>query len=356
MRRQVAWLILGVAALAVTINFRAGNPLGQIPRVGPPPADLAARFSRPPTWEFGAIESPDGARLRYGTAKPMSPVRATIVVVGGYTEFAEKYFETFNDLLARGYAVGTLDWRGQGGSQRYLANPQKAHSIGFAHDRADLDYFLRQFSGPPIYLLAHSMGGNIALRLLHDHPGIVRAAILSAPALRIGSRAGMPPWQARTLSGLMLAAGLGESYALRQHDWLDDTARNAQTSPVSHDAARDQMAQRWFRERPELRLGGGTYRWVYEFYNSCATVMGANYLEEIRTPVLLGSAGQDSFVDSTAHEEACTRLPSCRIVRYPGARHELLMETDEVRGPWLNEIDEFVRAIEAVPAIEPLNR
>lgn len=188
------------------------------------------------------------------------------------------------------------------------------------------------------------MGGNIALRLLHDHPGLVRAAVLSAPALRIGAKAGMPAWQARALSGLLVAAGRGESYALGQHDWVDDRARNAANSPTTHDAARDQMTLRWWRERPELRLGGGTYRWAWEFYTSCATVMEPSYLADIRTPILMGTAGQDSFVDATAHPEACARLPACRLVTYPQARHELFMETDAVREPWLRSLEQFIGA------------
>lgn len=344
-RRAIGPMVVAATVVAL-LNWRAGNPLAAVPRVGPLPEGLAQRFSRPATWEWGIFESRDGARLRSGSAKPMSPspAKATIVVVGGYTEFAEKYFETFNDLLAHGYNVGTLDWRGQGGSQRYLPDPQMAHSIGFEHDAADLEQYLRQYSGAPAYLVAHSMGGNIALRLLHDHPNLVRGVILSAPALRVGSRAAMPAWQARALSGLMVAAGFGESYAMGQHEWRDDATRNAITSPVSHDHERDQNGLRWFRERPELRLGGGTYRWAYEFYRSCATVMSPTYLAAIRTPILMGSAGQDTFVDATAHREACAKLPACRLVQYPESRHELLMETDAVRAPWLNEIERFVAA------------
>ncbi len=343
MRRAFGLILLTAAAFAL-VNCRAGNPLAAVPRVGPPPDALEPRFSRPTAWEWSTFENRDGARLRYGSAKPMPPAKATIIVVGGYQEFAEKYFETFNDLLARGYAVGSLDWRGQGGSQRYLPNPQMAHSLGFDQDAADLAQYIQQFAGAPVYLVAHSMGGNIALRLLHDRPELVRAAILSAPALRIGTRAGMPAWQARGLAGFMIAAGLGQSYAIGQQDWRDDPARNATNSPVSHDAVRDQVAQRWLRERPELRVGGGTYRWAFEFFESCAEVMTPSYLKTIRTPILIGSAGQDTFVDSTAHQEACAKLPACQLVTYPEARHEMFMETDAVRTPWLAEIERFVAA------------
>ena len=340
--RRARWWIVGLLAAVSWWNCRAGNPLAAIPRVGPSPAALPERFSRPATWEWGKVLSPDGAILRVGSAKPIGGVtKGTVIFVGGYTEFAEKYFETCRDLLAHGYAVGTLDWRGQGGSQRYLPNPQMAHSIGFEHDAEDLASYLTKTTTQPVYLLAHSMGGNLALRLLHEHPKLIRAAALSAPALRLGSRAGMPAWRARALSGAMIAAGFGESYALGQHDWQNDPGRNAGTSPVSHDFERDQNALRWFRERPELRLGGGTYRWAYEFYRSCATVMDPAYLAAIPTPILIGSAGQDTFVDSSAHPEACAKLANCRLVAYPGSRHEILQETDSVRTRWLDEVDRF---------------
>ncbi|MBY0507664.1 MAG: alpha/beta hydrolase [Bryobacteraceae bacterium] len=341
MFRRFIGPVIGVFAAVALWNCRVGNPRSAVPKVMELTA-LPERFSRPPTWEWGTLQNADGALLRIGSAKPIGGVRkGTIVVVGGYTEFAEKYFETFQDLLARGYAVATLDWRGQGGSQRYLANPQMAHSLGFAHDAADLARFLRQ-QPQPAYLLAHSMGGNIALRLLHDEPRLVRAAALSAPALRLGSRTGMPAWQARALSGLMIAAGLGEHYALGQQDWRDDPARNAANSPVTHDLARDQTAQRWFRERPALRLGGGTYRWAFEFFGSCAQVMAPDYLAAIQTPVLIGSAGQDTFVDASAHTEACGKLSQCQLAPYPGARHELLQETDAIRSAWLDQVDRFL--------------
>jgi len=344
MRRAAGLGAVLLAAVSLW-NCRPGNPLSQVPRVGPTPEGLAERFQRPLTWEWGKFQSPDDAMLRIGSAKPIGgATKGTVVILGGYMEFGEKYYETYRDLLALGYGVATLDWRGQGGSQRYLANPRMAHSLGFEHDAADLASYLQKTTTQPVYLLAHSMGGNIALRVMHDHPKLVRAAVLSAPAFRIGSRAGMPAWQARTLAGLMVAAGFGQSYALGQHDWQYDPQRNAANSPVSHDPERDPIGPFWFRARPELKVGGGTYRWAYEFYRSCAEIMDPAYLQAISTPILIGSAGQDTFVDAAAHPEACAQLRACRVVRYPEARHELLAESDSIRGPFLEEIERFLAA------------
>ena len=49
----------------------------------------------------------------------------TVCVFGGRGEFIEKYFETVNELRNRGFAVATMDWRGQGHSSRQLPDPRK---------------------------------------------------------------------------------------------------------------------------------------------------------------------------------------------------------------------------------------
>ena len=47
---------------------------------------------------------------------------ARVCIFQGRAEFIEKYFETVRDLRARGFAVATFDWRGQGLSDRALAD------------------------------------------------------------------------------------------------------------------------------------------------------------------------------------------------------------------------------------------
>ena len=89
-------------------------------------------------------------------------------VFGGRGEYIEKYFEVIADLRRRGYAVATLDWRGQGGSIRSLKNPRKGHINDFAEFDRDLVRFMRDVvlpdCPPPYVALAHSMGGAILLR------------------------------------------------------------------------------------------------------------------------------------------------------------------------------------------------
>src|SRR6516162_8199997 len=73
---------------------------------------LPARFLEPPGLVWGSFAAPDGAKLRWGHLPATNP-RAECVMVSGFTECIEKYFETMADLAARGLSVWGLDWRGQ---------------------------------------------------------------------------------------------------------------------------------------------------------------------------------------------------------------------------------------------------
>ena len=68
--------------------------------------------------------------------------RGTVCLLQGRGEAIEKYFETVGDLRRRGFAVAIFDWRGQGGSDRRLRNPLKAHVDSFAEYDRDLEAFM----------------------------------------------------------------------------------------------------------------------------------------------------------------------------------------------------------------------
>jgi hypothetical protein len=67
-------------------------------------------------------------RLRFARWEATRPPRrGTVCVFHGRGEFIEKYFEVVADLRRRGFAVATMDWRGQGGSAHMLRNPNKGY-------------------------------------------------------------------------------------------------------------------------------------------------------------------------------------------------------------------------------------
>src|SRR3979411_3385800 len=70
----------------------------------------------------GTLKTPDGVSLRFARWAPPPGRKGTVCLFQGRSEFIEKYFETVRDLRARGFAVATIDWRGQGMSERPLGN------------------------------------------------------------------------------------------------------------------------------------------------------------------------------------------------------------------------------------------
>ena len=67
--------------------------------------------------------------MRFARFEPPAGRKGTLCVFPGRAEFIEKYFEVVRDARARGFAVAILDWRGQGLSERALANARKGHVL-----------------------------------------------------------------------------------------------------------------------------------------------------------------------------------------------------------------------------------
>ena len=90
------------------------GPLSTPRQAIPPPQNIAGGF----------FTTRDGKKIRYGLfAAVTRPLKGTVVLLPGRNECIEKYFETIRNLTDRGLGVATLDWRGQGGSDRLIRDP-----------------------------------------------------------------------------------------------------------------------------------------------------------------------------------------------------------------------------------------
>ena len=156
---------------------------------------LNERFLAPHGIQWGYFRNADYARIRYSHVPTgAKAAEAAVILLPGFSEFGEKYFELMRDLAAHGYEIWQMEWRGYGGSDRYLDDPEMGHSLGPEHDIRDLDQFLREVvkpaSGSPLSLIAHSMGAPIATRSLHDYPGRFTAAVLCSPLFSLSPDTG----------------------------------------------------------------------------------------------------------------------------------------------------------------------
>ncbi len=302
-------------------------------------------------WHVEDLERPDGARLRLVHWPPAAAPRATILILHGRTEFNEKYEETAGDLVARGFGVWSFDWRGQGLSTRLLEDRQRGHvddyDVLVGDLKAVIDHLRLAESEDggvprPLVLLAHSMGGLVAMRHLVSGATDAAAVVLSAPLLGIGPGP-FPTWLVKALARLAVRFGGADGYAVTQRPWrpgVDLFERN----PVTTDPVRYSVHQRWFRDNPELVLGGVTWGWLDATIRASEALLSPGVAARIAVPLLFGLAGDDIVVSRSAIGRMANLVPGAELKTYAGARHELLMERDEIRDAFLADIDRFLKS------------
>jgi lysophospholipase len=301
--------------------------------------------------------TPDGVRLRHAHWRTQSAERRGVaVVLGGRTEFIEKNLETCRDLLANGFDVWSLDWRGQGLSDRLCPDPHKGHVADYQDYLDDLDGWLRAVTDLPArrdlkLMIAHSMGGHIGLRYLHDQPAMFDAAAFSAPMVDLSVN--IAPL--RLINAWRLWAGLGETYAAlrgRYRPWYngdgqaptpeDYRAAAASFRILTSDARRMHEVESYIRQNPALALGGPTSGWLQASFESISILLSPGYAEAIATPVLIVGAGRDQVVITARQEELAKRMPNARFHLIAEAAHEILAENDRVRAEFFAELGKLI--------------
>jgi lysophospholipase len=323
-------------------NSRGRQGAGTTVAVAASAPALPARFLEPSGFVWGSVPTNDGVLLRWGHLPAQEP-RAECVVVGGFAECIEKYFETIGDLAARGFSVWCLDWRGQGGSERPKHLPSRPRPRRFDRDASELASFTERLTtaSRPRLLIGHSMGGATALVCLRRHPGLFDAAILSAPMLGIRT-GGLPPGLMRCITGLARALGLGICFVPGASRWSPDRIPSPQRSRVSNDPLRCRLQYAWFSAYPALRVDAPTWGWLDTALRLAARMAKREFLAGIDTPILLASAGVETFLRPEAHRRAARLLPDCTLVEFPDSKHEPFLERDAIRDPWFAAIDRFI--------------
>lgn len=312
----------------------------------PDTPDIVAtsKCAPPPEAVVEWLNGGDGTHLR--TVRwilPRHEARGTVVLVQGRSEFIEKYFEVVAELLARRYSVVTFDWRGQGLSTRQLADSKKGHVGDFSEFDADLhmvmDRIVGEYGQKPYYALAHSMGGNVLLRYLHDFPHTFERAVLTAPMLAVRT-APFPQWVARTIASTWTAVGARGSYVFggaKSDPLLQDFATNT----VTTDEARFNRMMDFLKAEPRLAIGAPTFGWLAAAFRSMRLVCTEEFAEEIETPVLLMGAANDKIVFPGADVTLIRRLKSSMFVLLK-SEHEILMERDDIRRVFWACFDAFL--------------
>jgi lysophospholipase len=291
----------------------------------------------------GTLRTPDGAELRFARWAPPAGRKGTVCIFQGRGEQIEKYFETVRDLRDRGFAVATVDWRGQGHSSRRLRDPRKGYVRDFADYEIDVETLVQQVvlpdCPPPYFALAHSMGGAVMLRLAHAGKRWFDRMVLSAPMIDLPGRATSLP--VRLLLRAMRLTGQGGRFVPGGNDTLTGS-RSFISNPLTSDPVRYARNAAILEEDPTLGIASPTVAWADTAFRAMNTFRRTYYPSEIRQPILMLAASNDNVVSTSAIEEFAYHLRAGSHLVIAGSKHEILQEQDRYRGQFWAAFDAFV--------------
>ena len=284
----------------------------------------------------------DGVRIRIGLWPGGS--KGTVVFLPGRTEYIEKYGRTARELMARGWSVISLDWRGQGLSGRFLPDPMLGHVQQFSDYQRDLDALMEfvategegQGLTGPLMLMSHSMGGLAGLQALNR--GLpFRAAVFSAPMWGIR----IPLWRL-PLAGMMRRLPM----ALPQDQNYAPTARAKsyllRTGFAANHLTGCEETYSWLKghleAEPQLQLGGPSLGWLRSALRGCAMALQGPAPD---VPAVIALGSEEHIVRAAPIRRRIRDWKNCRLDLYEGARHEVPMERAPHRERFFDSADQL---------------
>ena len=229
---------------------------------------------------------------------PATPT-AVVVVVHGYAEHGGRYAHVAEAFAARGWATVAPDHLGHGRS-----HGERALVADFSHVVDDLhttvDLASSAYPGLPIVMVGHSMGGLLTARFVQRSPDRLDGAAF------LGAVLGDWPWA---------RAVLAEPSLPEEPSDPDGMSRDP---AVNRSYAEDPLVYHGSYKRPLL-------------VSEVATLDAfRSEIDRIRIPVACLHGSADPFVPPGPTVQAVLDMPSTdKVIRvYPGARHELVNETN----------------------------
>ncbi len=275
------------------------------------------------------LTAADGVRLR-AAIWARDGAKGTVILLPGRTEYVEKYGRAATDLAQRGYATISIDWRGQGLSDRACADRMLGHIDSFSDYQLDCEALLelaRIVRLPePYFLIAHSMGACIGLRALMNRLP-VRAAAFSAPMWGILNAAWMRP-----MAQLLATASRWFSFDHRYAPGTGAKTYVIEAPFVGNTLTSDAEMWDYMRSQalahPELSLGGPSLGWLKAALVECHALAA---LPSPACPAFCALGTAEKIVDTAPVHLRMAQWPNGRLDLFEGAEHEVMMERPATR-------------------------
>jgi alpha-beta hydrolase superfamily lysophospholipase len=267
------------------------------------------------------VRAADGVMLK-GRWWPRAEPRGAVIVAHGFGEHGGTYRHVAGALgTALDLEVIAVDFRGHGLSPGRRGVVRRYEELT-GDLRSVWEWAARRNPDLPRFLLGHSNGGQVALRLALEGQARIDGMIVSNPALRLAMS--IPPHKLRL--GKLL---------LRYAPWMSLSGQ----IPADR-LTRDPDMQREHRTDP-LRHNRMSAPLFFGMLNGGEMLMAR--AGEIQTSILMLVGGQDPVVDPAGARELFDRLGSedKTLLLYPKMLHEPFHEVGREQ-----VLDDLVRWIE----------
>jgi alpha-beta hydrolase superfamily lysophospholipase len=156
------------------------------------------------------VEVGGGVKLCLRVAQVTGPIRADVLLTHGLGEHTGRYAHVAAALAGRGIRLLAYDLRGHGRSSGRRGDVERYED--FLDDLCAVSA-QAPWSGRPVFLFGHSLGGQVTLRHLQRDRPAVAGAIVASPWLRLAFEP--PRWKVavarvamRFAPGLRFATGM----------------------------------------------------------------------------------------------------------------------------------------------------
>lgn len=268
--------------------------------------------------------------------------KAFMIVVHGFTEFAEKYRELAWYFHQAGYSVLLYDQRGHGHSFRAVENPRYTHVDSFDDYERDLEGIINDVVRPvskdqPLYLFSHSMGCAEALLYMEKHPCAINRAVLSSPMILPVFR-GFPKW---LLELLLNRYGAIDGWNSKIRIFGEFDPNPAFEDSMDRSRARFEYNLKKRKNDPMYQGCAPTYAWMRSAMRLPSMVF-TKALKAIQTQVIVFSGGKDSVVRTDLHKKLAKELSHCRFVYMPEAYHTMFNAAEPLLSEYLETTFDFL--------------
>jgi len=301
--------------------------------------------------KFSFYSDIDRLPIKYYNVHEVESEKCLFIVPGkgeASFKFAEFLYDLKSDEIFRNYNIFIIDHRGQGLSGRLLPNAQKVYVKRF-HDYAlDLKQFIQfsslEYGCAEKNIIAHSMGALVVLDYLQSLsplvPNSIHKVVLMAPMIKIKSD--LPETLLKIIVGGSDFINLGKDYAKGEKPYQEDF--NESKLKGTHSEVRARSLMSIYNYFPEVKKGGVTWHWLNEAIQRADLVKNSYNRIKIEN-ILVFSPKLDQHVSVLEIGKACASLKKCQLKEVPHARHDLILERDDIRTGVMQEIKDYFEKI-----------